>query len=897
LIQAQYDAALQNPPWETKDDFDIDDRPKKKRRVSERWYFEVVYPEGMGPEDFQDPEETEEQTEQSPDLQVGRLDEPELPSSKNSPPAESSSQQTSLLAKTPDNDNSVDVHSANTKSLSKSRPREPSPQSYHSIEVSSGPQPTSLDEENTFDTITLVPQSPHYSEGALSLLPAASLDLALPAPKHTLLRPDLTTASSSTTTSRTTTSRPDILATSSPLSSLPSSPVLPSGSQLTALLNQPEGTYKESNFQRSNHNSSTDPSRERTLLRDDSGSKYSQSDDENTNFDSSQGSSRPLRNFKGRDLFDSIIWADAYSTSIFYMFITSFRQKVFNDVKSTSPTHKFIRTLRDGGRLVRNYTQNIDSLEEREGLATDLTLGPGSRARFHAKMQRGRRPSDIPGDNPNSTGVECVQLHGSLVSLRCGLCGKLSRWDEADRESITLSGQAPDCPSCTEYNARRTGRGRRGLAVGRLRPDIVLYGEEHPSAHLVAPLVTHDLGLSPDVLLIMGTSLKVHGLKILVKEFAKAVHTKGGKVIFVNRTKPPESIWSDVIDYWVECDCDAWVLDLKDRRGDIWLPQGAAAEETKAKRELPKEHSREEAVEAKPKSDIKKTTRPQATRDDKMSGVYHTFKILDLLWDLKDDRGQQASRPTYWQKASRVSIGAVPDLELSRRVRRGRPPKKEKNNATKAIKRRKSYPSCAQDENRLLEKVAFLTKQWEKLRVSAPGLPAKIPESVVRSGRVVLSELQANLPRFLQDFKFSFTPSVYSKDNSSYLPNLKGLSLPPQMSLISHPPSGVTLPLHSPRTVVEEKAVSHPYYTRTSHRFSSDSTLVGDGEFSAEDTIVVAPPLTPKTRRIKRMGSLGTILSSSPEIYHDAQEGPDDAGSGTSQEYHDAIEWRPVAGI
>ena len=43
MIQAQYDAALQNPPWETKDDFDIDDRPKKKRR---RWYYEVVKADG-----------------------------------------------------------------------------------------------------------------------------------------------------------------------------------------------------------------------------------------------------------------------------------------------------------------------------------------------------------------------------------------------------------------------------------------------------------------------------------------------------------------------------------------------------------------------------------------------------------------------------------------------------------------------------------------------------------------------------------------------------------------------------------------------------------------------------------------------------------------------------------
>jgi NAD-dependent SIR2 family protein deacetylase len=844
---------MQNPPWESRDEFEIDDRPKKKRRVSERWYFEVVYPEGMGPEDFQDLGETEEeQTQQSSESQLEGTHNHETKVPGQLCTAESLPPQSQSSLKKPANDNSVEDSPAVTKTLEKSLPRDLSPQSQHLIETHPHHQSTSLEEPEPLDTIMLLPPPSHSSEIADSF-PEEGVFRRTPEPKlelptnQNLLRPNLTTTTSSTTESSTN-SRSDILLSSSPLSSLPSSPVLPSGSQLTALLNQPEAGCKVSSLPESDASSATNPSsaRESILERDDSGSKYSQSDDENTNFDSSQGSSRPLRNFKGRDLFDSIIWADAYSTSIFYMFITSFRQKVFHDVKSTSPTHKFIRTLRDGGRLVRNYTQNIDSLEEREGLATDLTLGPGSRARFHSKAQRERRSSDGPGDSPHSAGVECVQLHGSLVSLRCGLCGKLSRWDEADRESITLSGQAPDCPSCTEYNARRTGRGRRGLAVGRLRPDIVLYGEEHPSAHLVAPLITHDLGLGPEVLLIMGTSLKVHGLKVMVKEFAKAVHTKGGKVILVNRTKPPESTWGDVIDYWVECDCDAWVLDLKDRRRDIWLPQGSVTDEVKSKRELP----REESGDGNSKLENKKNLRPQATRDDKMSGAYHTFKILDLLWNLEDGSGQLASRPTYWQKTTRASIGTVAEVESSRRGGKGRQAQRENSNAAKTNRRRKSHPSCLQDDNHALEKVAYIKKHWEQLRVTAPGLPEKVPESIMRSGRVALAEIKANIPSYLRPFEFNFTPTAYGKVTSSHIPNLKGLSLP--MNLISHPPSGVTLPLHSPRSVAEKQAlhhaVRHSYGTRKNHRYSSDSILSADGEFSAEDTIVVAAPLTPKAR-------------------------------------------------
>lgn len=95
-------------------------------------------------------------------------------------------------------------------------------------------------------------------------------------------------------------------------------------------------------------------------------------------------------------------------------------------------------------------------------------------------------------------------------------------------------------------------------------------------------MVTHDLGLGPDLLLILGTSLKVHGLKVLVRQFAKAVHSKGGKVVFVNFTKPSESSWGDVIDYWVAWDCDAWVGDLKEKVPALWLPPGEEPKKRKS---------------------------------------------------------------------------------------------------------------------------------------------------------------------------------------------------------------------------------------------------------------------------------------------------------------------------
>lgn len=111
----------------------------------------------------------------------------------------------------------------------------------------------------------------------------------------------------------------------------------------------------------------------------------------------------------------------------------------------------------------------------------------------------------------------------------------------------------------------------------------MLYDEPHPLGDDIGVIHSTDITRKPDMLIIMGTSLKVHGLKKLVKDFAKAVHeaapagtsstttpspfvspAKGGgkhwagKVIFVNKTAPG-SEWDGIIDYHVAGETDRWV--------------------------------------------------------------------------------------------------------------------------------------------------------------------------------------------------------------------------------------------------------------------------------------------------------------------------------------------------
>ncbi|KAH6676787.1 DHS-like NAD/FAD-binding domain-containing protein [Halenospora varia] len=871
MIQAQYDAALQNPPWESTNTFDIDDRPRKRAKPS--YFYEVVAPDGnvVGIIDKQDASQKESET------------------APQSPRRAPSSSPLSSRSTTP----SIDLSDIDCGSNRLS----PSSQSSSAGEGES-------------ETPDIIPCSQDDPAGSGLITADVSTAVTTPAVEPIPLR----------RTTRKLTQNIESCIVDDPSSIEASQPSTRPPSRADSSRRQSAPSTLISSAPTSI--SSTSPvtaihplNRRHTLQREESSVLSSKSGGEPAT-QSSQTSRASLPNLKGRDLFDSMVWSDPFTTSIFYMFISSLRQKIQHEVTTTTETHKFLRTLRDGGRLVRNYTQNIDCLEEREGLCTKLSAGPGNRSRFHSKTQREPRPSEVNEESPHHGGVEVVLLHGSLGSLRCGICAKLTEWDHPEREAATSAGQAPDCPSCTEYNATRTGRGRRGLAVGRLRPDIVLYGEEHPHANLVGPLITHDLGLGPDVLLIMGTSLKVHGLKIMVKEFAKAVHTKGGKVVFVNRTKPPESTWGDVIDYWVEWDCDAWVIDLKKRRSNIWLRQGTV-EEPKRKqdafRDIKPDGRKPPRISngAKLDNDPKKAYRPSATRDCKTNGVYVTFRILDILGKFSDPEGQIATRPPYFPKpVSRVSIASNANPEAPKKtIKRSKSMSAPKAKVTaNTSKKRKSCPAIPKKEPVDPKRYAAALERWLEIRKIAPCLPE---EPDPNSLTLLLKNLSDSVPK--PSFPFHGTSNNFGNLGGNF-----GWAMQ-KANLTTHPPTGAALPLHhtdQPSAKKPTHPVSAEYVPSvpppTNHAYGTRSSIKSPMKIEVDESfsqLVASPtqkeifvtttepqelcdsqnsmptppvsdpsdPITPDSQRIKRMGSIGAILSSpedgsGSEVWHDASE-------------------------
>jgi len=211
--------------------------------------------------------------------------------------------------------------------------------------------------------------------------------------------------------------------------------------------------------------------------------------------------------------------------------------------------------MHERGKLIRCYTQNIDGIETREGLV-------------------------IGGKE-----AQVCQLHGDIHTLRCDYCSVIREYTMEWMEML-LDGSAPDCPECiakctflfpsfADEGTLRESMGKRSLRIGTLLPNIVLYNDPipHPSTTITSSVMSADLSRKPDLLLIFGTSLKVHGIKKLVKDFAKAVHANKGTVILINKGELGKSEWGNVIDYWVEGDCDEWIHDLKTRIPNLWMKQ------------------------------------------------------------------------------------------------------------------------------------------------------------------------------------------------------------------------------------------------------------------------------------------------------------------------------------
>ncbi|XP_049592473.1 NAD-dependent protein deacetylase sirtuin-1 [Syngnathus scovelli] len=177
-----------------------------------------------------------------------------------------------------------------------------------------------------------------------------------------------------------------------------------------------------------------------------------------------------------------------------------FAKEIYPGQFQPSPCHKFISMLDKQGKLLRNYTQNIDTLEQVAG------------------VQR------------------IIQCHGSFATASCLIC-KYKVDCEAIREDI-FNQRVPHCPRCLDVP----------LAI--MKPDIVFFGENLPEMFHRAMKQDKD---EVDLLIVIGSSLKVRPVALIPNSIPHEVPQ-----VLINREQLPH------LNFDVELlgDCDVIVNEL-----------------------------------------------------------------------------------------------------------------------------------------------------------------------------------------------------------------------------------------------------------------------------------------------------------------------------------------------
>jgi len=198
-----------------------------------------------------------------------------------------------------------------------------------------------------------------------------------------------------------------------------------------------------------------------------------------------------------QEVFDIDLFKD--DPSIFY----SVARDILPTTERFTPTHAFIKLLQDKGKLLTNYSQNIDNIE---GVA-------------------GVKPEKL------------IQCHGSFATASCTKCGA-----KVPGEAIfpdIRAGRIPKCKRCIqnlraapESAAMKRKRSKNGTheakkrkkadyedssneeddeydlpGAGVMKPDITFFGEALPDT-FHDRLTKHDKDVV-DLVIVIGTSLKV----------------------------------------------------------------------------------------------------------------------------------------------------------------------------------------------------------------------------------------------------------------------------------------------------------------------------------------------------------------------------------------------------
>ncbi|CAG0881522.1 unnamed protein product [Darwinula stevensoni] len=229
-----------------------------------------------------------------------------------------------------------------------------------------------------------------------------------------------------------------------------------------------------------------------------------------------------------------------------------FAKEIYPGQFQPSLSHRFIRLLEKNRKLLRNYTQNIDTLEQVAGIENIIQCH-GSFATATCMRCKYK--------------VDAEAIRADIMEQKIPYCPKcpleehLESQDPAASSSCSSTSPNSSCHSSHCSHQHVLGH---GLPPPKpiLKPDIVFFGEGLPETFHKAMAEDKD---KCDLLIVIGSSLKVKPVALIPSSIPASVPQ-----ILINR----ESLNHVVFDVELLGDCDRIVLQLAHRSPLIYLLLG-----------------------------------------------------------------------------------------------------------------------------------------------------------------------------------------------------------------------------------------------------------------------------------------------------------------------------------
>jgi NAD+-dependent protein deacetylase SIR2 len=245
-----------------------------------------------------------------------------------------------------------------------------------------------------------------------------------------------------------------------------------------------------------------------------------------------------------QDVFDIGLFRE--DPSIFY----SIAGDILPSTDRFSPTHAFIRLLQEKGKLLTNYTQNIDNIEAKAGILPEKLV-------------------QCHGSFVTASCIKCkAQVPGEVIfpELKAGIVPQCKRCVEVIRAEQSSTGmKRKRSNNGVDKKRQRRFGGSSGSSSddddnipqpGVMKPDITFFGEALPDT-FSERLTNHDRDLV-DLVIVIGTSLKVAPVSEVVPFLPDNIPQ-----MYISRT-PVAHVEFDVD---MLGDCDVVVAELCRRAG------------------------------------------------------------------------------------------------------------------------------------------------------------------------------------------------------------------------------------------------------------------------------------------------------------------------------------------